>query len=108
MKKREETYLSKPDADLLRKYCKGCQYFKPEIEVKDICSMVSWYNEVNIQEVQEYVKHCPCNKKCLVKAACRDGGCPDWIKYMHRAADERNKKLMEERCKNKTYPATGV
>lgn len=108
MKERKRIYLSKPDADELRKYCKGCQYFDIKEEARDICSIVSWYNRVNIQEVLEYAKHCPCNQKCLVKPSCKEETCPMWMEFVHGAASKRNTKLMEDRCKAKNSPANNA
>ncbi len=101
MKEHKVIFLSKLDAEALRVYCKGCQYFNTKKEVRGICSIVGWYNERNIGEVLEYVKQCPCNKKCLVKASCREEDCPIWIEYVYEAVDERNKHLLEEECKKK-------
>ena len=86
-------FLSKPEARLLRKYCKGCRFFMPEKNVRDICSIIGWYNSRNFQEIKEYVKHCPCNQKCLVKPSCREEQCPIWMQYVSDVADERNKHL---------------
>lgn len=94
MKKFKEIYLTKADANILRKICKGCQFFRPEKLVKDICSAIGWYNTKNIDEVIKYVKKCPCNQKCLVKASCREEQCPMWLDYIHKAVEERNAKLM--------------
>ena len=99
MKEHVKIYLSKPDAILLKRYCIGCRFFLPDKQVRDICSIVGWYNEKNIGEVLEYVKHCPCNKKCLVKPSCTEEECPIWVAYIREAVDERNKHLLEERCK---------
>jgi hypothetical protein len=90
----KDVCLLKSDAERLRKFCKGCQYFKPEKPVRDICSMVGWYNTRNIQDIIDYVKYCPCNKKCLVKASCREEQCPIWMEYMEKALQERNSKLL--------------
>lgn len=100
-KEAKQIYLSKPDASALKIYCIGCTYFKPEKLVRDICSIVGWYNERNIGEILEYVKHCPCNLKCLVKASCRVEDCPIWVEYVKSAANERNKHLLEDKCKKR-------
>ena len=93
MKKHNKIYLTKPDAEKLRKFCKGCQYFRPKEPVRNICSAVGWYNGKNMQEIIKYVKRCPCNQKCLVKASCREGECPMWMDYIKQAVVERNSKL---------------
>jgi hypothetical protein len=108
MRETKKIILSKLDAEALRVYCRGCQYFSPKKEVRHICSIVGWYNENNIGEVLEYVKHCPCNKKCLVKASCRDEDCPMWVDYVKQAAMERNKHLLEEKCKEKKSHAAAA
>jgi hypothetical protein len=93
----KEVYLLKSDGERLRKFCRGCQYFRPEKPVRDICSVVGWYNTRNIQDVIDYVKYCPCNKKCLVKASCREEQCPIWLDFIHAAVEERNEKLMRKK-----------
>jgi len=102
----KKIYLTKPDAEKLRKLCKGCQYFNPKKEARHLCSIIGWYNKRNIDDIIEYVKRCPCNKKCLVKPSCREEKCPIWIKYVVEASKERNVKLMEERCKKNNSHAT--
>ncbi len=77
----------------LRKHCKGCRYFKPDSPTKDICTIVGWYNVFNKHEVIQYVKYCPCNKKCLVKAACTEVTCPMWLSYVKNIMEEKNFKL---------------
>lgn len=93
MKEFKKIFLTKPDARELRNLCKGCQFFKPEELARDICSIIGWYNERNIQEIIEYVRHCPCNQKCLVKASCIVSECPIWMDYLKEAIVERNSKL---------------
>ena len=87
--------LTKQHAEILRKYCKGCQMFITTKFVRDICSMVGWYNKVNIDEIVGYVQHCPCNKKCLVKASCREEKCPMWVEYLESIVGDRNVKFKE-------------
>ena len=91
-------YLSKPDAATLLKYCKGCRYFDPTLEVSLICSIVGWYRKGNIKDVEEYVKNCPCNKKCLVKAACMDEKCPIWREYVYGSLNRRSIERLKEEC----------
>ena len=97
MKKRIPIHLNKNDLLILKQYCKGCRYFDPTKEVVDICTIIGWYNIVNIIEIKEYAKHCPCNQKCLVKAACREVTCPDWLAYVGEAVEKRNSHLLEKK-----------
>ena len=104
----QDIIITAVDVEKLRKYCKGCAYFQPHKPARDICSMIGWYRKDNIKEILGYVKRCPCNQKCLVKASCRDVNCPIWVKYMGEASQERNRKALEvvECIKRKISPVT--
>ena len=88
--------LTNKDADILRQYCKGCRMFRPDKNVRSICSLVGWYNKFNIKEIVEYVKHCPCNEKCIVKSCCLDEKCPIWLKYLQKILKVRDKRFKEQ------------
>jgi len=91
---KKKTYLSTRDANILRRYCIGCRFFIPDKPVVDICTLVGWYKIDNIQEVVGYVKKCPCNQKCIVKASCMDETCPIWMEYLNEAVEYRQCKKL--------------
>lgn len=94
----KKIFLSDHDATILKQYCKGCQFFKPENNTKSICSIISWYDpEIpnNMAQLVSHVKGCPCNKKCIVKAACTEEQCPMWLEYVQNLADKRVTKLVK-------------
>ena len=93
----KKIYLSKPDAEILFEYCKGCRYFDTTLDVSLICSMVGWYRKDNIKEVKKYIKGCPCIK-CLVKASCMEEACPIWKKHVYKAINERSIARLKEKC----------
>jgi len=95
--KPKEVYLLKSDVIRLRKFCKGCQYFKPEKPVRSICSIIGWSNIRNIQAVIDSAKPAPCNTYCLIKASCREEQCPIWLDYVYATVEERDKKLMRKK-----------
>lgn len=91
MFKVEKIYLTECDARTLREYCKGCIFFRPDIRTRDICSVISWYDNKaknNMAQIVSYVKNCPCTK-CLVKASCKESQCPMWLNYVQNLADKR-------------------
>lgn len=97
--KKEEIFLSDEDAKILKQYCKGCHYFEPSITVTENCTILSWYNNKekdNMKHMIEYVKECACNQKCLVKAACREEQCVTWMK----SVESISKKRIDHRQKN--------
>jgi len=81
--------LSELEAKELRKYCKGCRFFKPELPTKNICNLVARIDRVEAQEFMDSVRGCPCNKKCLVKASCREVRCPIWLEYVNDVFDRK-------------------
>ncbi len=83
-------HLSEKDAAILRKHCKGCRFFTTTKDVSDICTLVGWYDGDNVEEIIEYVKQCPCNKKCLVKPSCREERCPMWMEKLEEIVEYRN------------------
>jgi hypothetical protein len=94
-KLQSKIFLSKHDVDILKRYCKGCQYFNTEMPVRLICSVISWYNRNkpnNIEQIISFVKGCPCNK-CLVKPSCTEQQCPIWLEYVRNLWDKRAAKL---------------
>ncbi len=96
MTRRGPRYLDEEMLNKLRKYCKGCQYFKPDKPTKDICTIVGWYDILNMQDIKRYVEYCPCNKKCLVKAACTEVTCPLWLDYVKDVVREKSYKFIAE------------
>jgi hypothetical protein len=102
----EKIYLSDEHAAILAKYCKGCRYFKPDANVRDICSIIGWYIDVvhgrfKFETIVEYVKNCPCNKKCLVKPSCIEEQCPMWMNYVTGLIDKRLNNLQRMLRKKK-------
>ena len=100
----KKTYLTDQHAQMLGVHCRGCRIFKPEVNVRDICSIIGWYVDVVSGDMimltlLGYVKGCPCNQKCLVKAACKDNLCPDWMKYTIKIGDKRMEALRKSICK---------
>ena len=89
-------YLSEDDVAILRQHCRGCQFFIITKGVSDICTLVGWYDGNNIQEIETYVKQCPCNQKCLVKPSCREERCPMWLEELEKLVEYRNSKKLGE------------
>jgi len=92
----KQAYLTKQDAAILKKQCRGCRYFKPDVPVKSICTLVGWYNEHNIEEVLAYVKKCPCNQRCLVKVSCMEESCPIWMEHVYAVLNQRSIDRLKE------------
>ncbi len=88
---KNQAVMDKLDAEKIRKYCRGCRFFKPELPVKDICNIMGWINRVDVdmKEVIRHVKGCPCNKKCLVKVSCIDSKCPIWLEYVNGIVERK-------------------
>jgi len=96
--KKEKTFLTKDDAEILKRYCKGCQYFDANISIEENCTIISWYNNKekdNMKHMVEYVKDCACNQKCLVKASCIEEQCLIWMKSVESIAKKRIKHRQE-------------
>lgn len=92
MREVQGKYLNEKDAKKILEYCKGCRFFGVDVQIHNICTMIGWYDREPMSEIISYVKNCPCNKKCLVKAACRDEKCPIWIEYVQNVIEIRDKK----------------
>jgi len=83
--------LSEKEIEEIEKYCKGCKYFDPLLPIGDICTILSWFDNADLEGRNiKYVKACPCNQKCLVKAACTEEKCPIWTKHVKKMIAQRN------------------
>jgi len=103
---KNETYLTEKHELILKKICIGCRYYNPKINVKDICSIIGWYvdvvsGQITFETFLEYVKGCPCNQKCLVKASCIDENCPMWMKHVTTLGEKRIDQLRKYLWKEK-------
>jgi len=92
--KKDVTFLKREHADIIKNICKGCIYYNSKSNVRDMCSIISWYvdvlsGELAFDEFVGHIKGCPCNQKCLVKASCREEQCPIWIEYSTKIAEKR-------------------
>lgn len=97
-----EIYLTGRKLEMVKQHCKGCQIFDPTQNVTNICSVMRIYvdyvnKRIEWSEFIEYIKGCPCNQKCIVKAACRRGGCPEWDAYVAKIIDKKLFKYMKEK-----------
>ena len=80
--------IKEEDKNIITNYCKGCIHFNSDKTLDLICSIMKLYKYIEtkhliLSEFLIMLENCPCNKGCLVKAACRDIDCPDWSKYYY-------------------------
>lgn len=108
MGKRDKVYLSYEHDAILKRICRGCQFYTDKEDVRDVCSVIGWYIHVkaghmSFKELVRYVEKCPCNQKCLVKPSCKVENCPIYLTYVNELNDKRMAKIRQKLWKRKSH-----